>query len=175
MTTVVSQQSQTRTRAASQRAQALADRLEQGARALVDFASGLTDAQWQARIPHDGRKIGVIVHHVANMYPLEMQVAQLVAGATPVVGLTMANVDEINAGHAKEQDGVTKEAALQFVQRNSATAAAAIRALTDEELDRAVPNSFYGDAPLTCQFWLEDHPVRHSYHHLAKIKAALNA
>ena len=28
-------------------------------------------------------------------------------------------------------------------------------------------------APLTCQFFLEDHAVRHSYHHLARIKAAL--
>jgi hypothetical protein len=31
----------------------------------------------------------------------------------------------------------------------------------------------YGNAPLTCQFWLEDHAVRHSFHHLAKIRAAL--
>lgn len=33
----------------NQRANALADRLEQGARALVTFASTLTDAQWQTR------------------------------------------------------------------------------------------------------------------------------
>jgi DinB superfamily len=174
MTTVAHQESQVRTRAASQRAQLLADRLEQGARALIDLAASCTDAEWQTPIPHDGRKIGVVVHHVGNMYPLEMQVAQLVASGTPVVGLTMANVDEINAGHAKDQDAVTKGAAIEFVRRNSAAAAAAIRTLTDEELDRAVPNSFYGDAPLTCQFWLEDHPVRHSYHHAAKIRAALN-
>jgi DinB superfamily len=143
------------------------------ARALIEVATGLTDAEWQTLVPHDGRKIGVVIHHVGNMYPLEMQVAQLVAGGTPVAGLTMANVDEINAGHAKEHDTVTKDAAIEFVRRNSAAAAAAIRAFTDAELDRAVPNSFYGDAPLTCQFWLEDHPVRHSYHHTAKIRAAL--
>jgi hypothetical protein len=56
---------------------------------------------------------------------------------------------------------------------NSAAAAAAIRALSDEELDRAAPISLNSDAPLTCQFFLEDHPVRHSYHHLARIRAAL--
>jgi hypothetical protein len=33
--------------------------------------------------------------------------------------------------------------------------------------------SFYADAPLTCQFFIEDHALRHSYHHLAKIRAAL--
>ena len=41
------------------------------------------------------------------------------------------------------------------------------------ELDRAAPVSLCGDAPLTCQFMLEDHAVRHSYHHLARMKAAL--
>ena len=33
--------------------------------------------------------------------------------------------------------------------------------------------SLYADAPVTCQFVLEDHAVRHSYHHLARIRGAL--
>jgi len=37
----------------------------------------------------------------------------------------------------------------------------------------AAPISLYGDAPLTCQFMLEDHAVRHSFHHLAKLRAAV--
>lgn len=159
----------------SHRSDALADRLEQGARALADLASALTDAEWHTRIPKDGRKIGVVVHHVASMYPLEIQLAQTVAGGQPVKGVTMKDVDDINAAHAKEHDGVTKEAALDLLRRNSAAAAAAIRALGDAELDRAAPVSLYSDAPLTCQLVLEDHAVRHSYHHLAKIRAALKA
>jgi hypothetical protein len=31
----------------------------------------------------------------------------------------------------------------------------------------------YGNALLTTQFFLEDHAVRHSFHHLAKIRATL--
>src|SRR3954453_18148002 len=34
------------------KANALADRLERGARELVEFAAGLTDVQWQTRVPH---------------------------------------------------------------------------------------------------------------------------
>jgi threonine dehydratase len=64
-------------------------------------------------------------------------------------------------------------AALELLRRNSAVAAAAIRALSDEELERAAPASLYANAPITCQFMLEDHAVRHSYHHLARIRAAL--
>jgi hypothetical protein len=49
-----------------------------------------------------------------------------------------------------------------------------IRAPGDEDPDRAAPVSLNGDAPLTCQFTLEDRAVRHSYHHLAGIiRAAL--
>jgi hypothetical protein len=158
----------------STRAHALAERLEQGARALAALASGLTDAEWQARIPHDGRKVGVVVHHVATMYPLEMQLAQTLAGGQPVVGVTWDVIHGINAAHAKEFDAVTKEAALALLQRNSTAAAAGIRALSDEQLDQAALVSLNADAPLTCQFILEDHAVRHSYHHLAAIKEALS-
>lgn len=157
----------------SQRANALAERLEQGAKALATLASGLTDAQWQTRIPKDGRKVGVVVHHVATMYPLEIQLAQTLAGGKPIAGVTWDAIHELNAKHAKEHDAVTKEAAQDLLRRNSAAAAAAIRALGDGELDQAAPVSLNSDAPLTCQFFLEDHAVRHSYHHLARIRGAL--
>ena len=158
----------------SKRSDALAERLEQGARALGDFATGLSEAEWQTRVPHDGRKIGVVVNHVATVYPLEVQLAQAVASGKPVVGLTMETISNMNAEHAGKNDDVTREATLELLRRNSADAATAIRDLTDDDLDQAVPVSLYGDATLTCQFVLEDHAVRHSYHHLARIRAALN-
>lgn len=157
----------------SKRSDALAERLEQGARELGDFAAGLSEAEWQSRVPHDGRKIGVVVHHVATVYPLEVQLAQAVAAGNPVVGLTMETINNMNAEHAGKNDDVTREATLELLRRNSSDAATAIRDLTDEDLDQAVPVSLYGDATLTCQFVLEDHAVRHSYHHLARIRAAL--
>jgi hypothetical protein len=157
----------------SRQAQMLAERLEQGASALMDLASRLSDADWQARIPKDGRKVGVVVHHVANMYPIEIQLAQTLAGGKPIEGVTWDVVANINADHAKEVDAVTKEQALDLLRRNSAAAAAAIRAMTDEELMQAAPVSLYAGAPLTCQFFIEDHALRHSYHHLGKIRGAL--
>jgi hypothetical protein len=157
----------------SNRANALAERLEQGARALAALASTLTPGEWNSRVPGDGRKIGVVVHHVGNMYPIEIELAQLLAAGKPIVGVTWDVVADINAKHAREFDGVTVEAALDFLKRNSEAAAAAIRALDDEALDRAATVSLNADAPLTCQFFLEDHAVRHSYYHLAKIRSAV--
>ena len=153
--------------------EALANRLESGATALAAFAATLSDAEWQMLLPNNGRQVGVVVHHVASMYPIEIQLASLLAAGRPITGVTWDAVDTINRDHAKEYDGVAKEAALALLKTNSSAAAAAIRSFTDEELNRAAPVSLNSDAPLTCQFFLEDHAVRHSFHHLAQIKAAV--
>jgi hypothetical protein len=157
----------------SRRAEALARRLEAGAAELSAFAASLSETEWKMRIPKDGRRVGVVVHHVASMYPIEIELARLVGEGMPISGVTWDAVDGINRDHARDNDGVSKEAALALLATNSAAAAAAIRTLTDDQLDHAAPVSLNSDAPLTCQFMLEDHAVRHSYHHLARIKAAL--
>jgi hypothetical protein len=156
------------------RADALAKRLEEGAGTLAAFATSLTDAEWRTAIPKDGRPIGVVVHHVASVYPIEIGLAQALASGKPVVGVTMDNIHQLNAKHAQENPAVTKQEALELLARNSQAAAAAIRKLSDEELDRAETASLYDEAPITCQFMLEDHAVRHSYHHLAVIRRALS-
>jgi hypothetical protein len=156
----------------SKRSNVLAERLEKGAKELESLANGLTAAQWQKRVK-DGRKIGVVVHHVANMYPLEVQLAQGLAVGKPIAGVSWDDVHVMNAAHAKEFDGVTKEAAIALLRKNSAAAAAAIRALSDADLDNGSTISLNSDAPLSCQFMLEDHAVRHSFHHAAAIRKAL--
>jgi hypothetical protein len=159
----------------SQQAQVLAERLEAGARALADFASGLSEIEWNIRVPGDGRKVGVTVHHVASVYPLEIQLAQAIAGGNAIEGVTWDAVHDMNAKHAQEFATVSRTEALQLLATNSAAAAAAIRAFSDEELKRAVTVSLYEDAPLTCQFFIEDHALRHSYHHLFLIRRCLSS
>jgi hypothetical protein len=107
------------------------------------------------------------------MYPIEIQLAQTLAKGHAIEGVTPEVVNKINADHAQSSDSVTKEEAIALLKQNSAAAAAAIRMLSDDELDQAAPVSLNSNAPLTCQFFLEDHAVRHSYHHLARIRAAL--
>ena len=155
------------------RAQVLADRIEQGADALAAFAKTLSPAEWKTRLPKDGRPIGVVVHHVASVYPLEIQLAQTLAAGKPIAGVTWDAVDKMNAEHAREHAAVEKTEALDLLRRNSREASAAVRTISDEALDRAAPVSLNADAPLTCQFFIEDHPLRHSFHHLARIRAAV--
>lgn len=157
----------------SPRAAALADRLERGARALEAFARELTDAEWQARIPGDGRKVGVVVHHVASIYPLEIELAQSLGAGKQITGVAWKDVHALNARHAQDNDAVGRDETLALLRSNSVAAAGAVRALTDEQLDRAATVSLEADAPLTCQYFVEHHALRHSYHHLSAIRAAL--
>ncbi|MFI5207308.1 MAG: DinB family protein [Gemmatimonadales bacterium] len=158
----------------SKRAAALADRIEQGAVQLASYVEKLSDKDWRTTIgPRDGRTIGVIVHHVASVYPIEVDLAKTLASGKPIAGVTWDAVHEINAKHAKEKVNVTKAEALDFLKKNSQTAATAVRALSDAELDRAATVSLNFDAPLTCQYFIEEHALRHSFHHLARMRAAL--
>jgi hypothetical protein len=79
----------------------------------------------------------------------------------------------MNGKHAKQNAAIAKAATIELLRRNSREAAAAVRALTDEELDRAAPFSLSFGAPVTAQFVIEDHALRHSWHHLARIRKAV--
>ena len=156
------------------RSSLLADRIEEGAALLAAFAQGLSEKEWRTPVSErDGRSVGVIVHHVASMYPIEIDVARAVASGKAVTDVTWEVVAELNAKHAHDQAGVTRAAALELLRRNSREAAAAVRAFTDEELDRAAPFSLSFGAPVTAQFVIEDHALRHSWHHLARIRTAV--
>jgi len=157
----------------SPRAALLAQRIEQGAHKLAAFAQGLSNAQWHTVVPPDGREVGVIIHHVASVYPIEIHLATEIALGNSIAGVTWGVVAEMNAKHAHEHAAVGKQDTLDLLRRNSHSAAEAVRAFTDEQLDRAAPVSLNADAPLTAQFLIEDHALRHSWHHLAKIKAVL--
>ena len=156
------------------RAKLLADRIEEGATGLADFAERLSESDWDTPLSgSDRRPVGVIVHHVASVYPIELDLARAIAKGRAVTDVTWEVVAELNGKHARENAGVTKAAALELLRQNSREAGAAVRAFTDEELDRAAPFSLSFGAPVTAQFVIEDHALRHSWHHLARIRTAL--
>jgi 2-polyprenyl-3-methyl-5-hydroxy-6-metoxy-1,4-benzoquinol methylase len=160
----------------SRRAEVLADRIEEGAANLAAFAEGLSEAEWRAPVKEggkDGRTVGVIVHHVAIVYPIEVDLARAIGSGKAVTEVTWEAVADMNAKHSQKQAAVTKAAAIELLRQNSKAAAAAVRAFTDEQLDGSAPFSLSYGAPVTAQFVIEDHALRHSWHHLAKIRASL--
>jgi ubiquinone/menaquinone biosynthesis C-methylase UbiE len=162
----------------SWRAGLLADRLEEGAARLSEFAQQLTDEEWNTPVPEGGkpgRTVGTLLHHVASMYPIEVDVARAIANGNAVTHVTLDVVNEINANHALENANACRAETLSLLRSNSEAAAAAVREFTDEQLDRAAPFSLAFGAPVTAQFVLEDHAVRHSWHHLARIRKVVGS
>jgi hypothetical protein len=156
------------------RSEALASRIEEGANGLAAFVENLSDAEWETpTTATDRRTVGQSVNHVALVYPIEIDLARAIAGGNAVTDVTWAVVADLNANHARQFAKVTKAEALELLRKNSREAAAAVRALSDEELDRAAPFSLSYGAPVTAQFVIEDHALRHSWHHLSRIRAAV--
>jgi hypothetical protein len=157
----------------SQRANALAERIQQGAQAMANFGETLTDAEWQTVVPNEGRTVGILFHHVANVYPMQVDTAEAVAAGHALTGVGWDLVAHLNAQHAQEHVAVGKAETLSLLRQNSQRAAERVRGMTDEQLDHAATYSLHADAPLTAQFVIEDNALRHSFHHLANIRAAL--
>src|SRR5262252_10387911 len=98
------------------RGQSLAVRIEEGAAGLAAFAQGLSDPEWHTPISAtDRRTVGVIIHHVASMYPIEIDLARAVAGGKSVSEVTWQAVAQLNAKHAHDNAQVSKAAALELL------------------------------------------------------------
>jgi DinB superfamily len=156
------------------RSESLAKRVEEGAAGLAAFVEGLSEAEWKTPVSAtDRRSVGLIVHHVAAVYPVEVDLARAIGEGKAVPEVPWEVVAELNAKNARENAEITKAEVLVLLRRNSREAANQVRAFTDEQLDSAAPFGLSYGAPVTAQFVIEDHPVRHSWHHLARIRKAL--
>jgi hypothetical protein len=152
------------------RAEALARRVEQGHQELIDLIDQLSEEDWQRAITGDQRTVGVILHHIASVLPIETSLFQTLAAGKAIQVVTLQAVAEMNAQHAQDHAHCTKAETLALLKQNSPQALRAIRELSDAELDQAAPVSLHWNAPLTTQYFIEDHPLSHSYHHLALIR-----
>jgi len=155
------------------RSEMLAERVAQAHQDLLDLCLELDDEAWQTRLPGDGRTVATVVHHVATMLELEKNFIEQLASGEPIQGLTRAKLDGSNAQHAEQHPNPTRKEALDLMRRNSGKVLSTIRGLSDAELDRASPVSLHWNAPLTTQYFIEEHPLNHSYEHVAAIRSAI--
>jgi hypothetical protein len=132
MTTITSANRSTTTHSpqasVSRRAELLANRIEEGAATLAGFAEGLSEAEWRTPVSAtDHRSVGVIVHHVASVYPVEIDLARTIAKGKAIADVNWEVVAGMNAGHAHDHADVTKTEALELLRRNSREAADPVR------------------------------------------------
>ena len=155
------------------RVNALANRVIQGGEALATFLETISDDEFVTIIPNEKRALGILAHHVAVSYPVEVDLASQLASGKPITGVTWDVIDGINADHARDTNQVNRQEVIELIRANAREAAERIRKFTDNELDQSASVSLYANAPLTAQFFIEDHALRHSYQHLESMRAAL--
>ena len=155
-----------------QRSAALAEQFEQ---AVADFAKEIEacpDAKWSATTG-EGWSVAATAQHVAGQFPLEMEF--ITAGAE---GRALPTYDwdydnGKNDGRAAKEMTVTKEHVLKTLRDGSASTAAYIRGLSDQQLDNKAPLALANGAEVTTeQLILGGVLIDHVRGHLKSIQAA---
>jgi len=150
----------------SERAQVLADQLEQANRELVHTVEQLSDAQWKTTTVDEGWSVGVVVHHVATGHGYLSGLVGKIADGDPVT-VDRDAIHRANAEHAVQFADVTKASALALLRQNGAAATAVVRRLDDAQLDRAG-----GSMGMTAAQAIERVLIGHVRNHHASIRQA---
>ena len=154
----------------------LAEQYEAAHDEFVRVVESLSDAQWHLtgknypeRIgdEDEGRRVGVIAHHVATNGDWIVQRIQTMLAGGP---LAPVNQREINAEHARENAGVTKDAVLRLLRASRSRIADAVRAIPDNQLDiqRETPAG-----PMSAAQRVERVLIGHMKQHQGSIEAAI--
>lgn len=120
----------------SQRSNELAKQLEAAVTEFGKTVEGCSDAQWAAVCNAEGWTVAQTAQHVSGQFPLEMEFVTAAAEARPLPVMSWDQLNSKNDGRAGKNSSVTKADVLKELRTNAATAAAYIRGLSDEQLDR---------------------------------------
>ena len=151
------------------RAESLAKQFETKAAEMTGAITKLSDADWKKITAAEKWSVGVTAHHVAGGHEGILGIVKTIASGQSIPNFTMAMLDEMNAKHAREQAGCTKAETLALHEKGAAAAAAAVRALSDAELDRS-GTVLTGAPPMTTQQVVEGILISHITGHLGSIR-----
>ena len=153
----------------SARAETLAKQFETKAAEMTSALEKLTDADWKKATAGEKWTVGVAAHHVANSHEGITGILKTVAGGKAMPPFTMAMLDEENAKHATEFANCTKDETLALHKKGAASAAAAVRGLSDAELDRSA-TVLTGMPAMTVQQMIEGILIHHVDDHFGSIR-----
>jgi uncharacterized damage-inducible protein DinB len=151
------------------RAESLAKQFEAKAAEMTAVIKGLSDTDWKKTTAAEKWSVAVTAHHVAGAHEAIVGIVKTIAAGQSIPNFTMAMLDEANAKHAREHAGCTKAETLALHEKGAATAAAAVRALSDTELDRK-GTVLTGMPAMTTQQVIEGVLIDHIADHMGSIR-----
>lgn len=151
------------------RSAALAQQFEAKAEEAMATLDRLTEADWQKVTAAEKWPVGVTAHHLAGAYePISEMIVAVVTGQAHGA-FTMAMLDEMNAQHARDFADCTKAETTDLLRKGAATAAAVVRGLSDDQLDRS--GTVLVDAPpMTAEQLIVNGLILHTDEHFGSIR-----
>ncbi len=156
----------------TERAEALANKLDQANNEAIAAAGGCSDEQWGKTCADEGWTVAVTAHHIAAGYaPLTALIQGLASGAD-LPAFTMEQIDQGNGEHATQFANVSQRETVDLLERGGSAAVAAIRGFSDEQLDRSAV-VLQGAPEMTTEQVVENVVIASTTGHLASIKKTI--
>jgi len=159
----------------SERAEHLATALEEANGEVVAFAESCPVDIWIAPCVDDGRTVAAVARHVGGAYIAHMRLVQAVAAGEPIPAMfgDWAMIHQGNAISAEKYAQVDRGETIASLQRNGANLAAAIRPLTDAQLDRTAVVPIFDNGSWTTERIIESAVIAHPHGHLVGLRATV--
>jgi hypothetical protein len=149
--------------------EALAKQFEAKSRDALATLEKLSDADWKKVTEAEKWSVGVTAHHLAGaLEPVSYMVRAIAAGQSPG-DFSLEMLDEMNARHAKDFANCTRAETIELHRKGTATAAATIRGLSDEELATG-GTLFKGVPPMTAEQVIVAGLLNHTDEHFGSIR-----
>jgi hypothetical protein len=159
----------------SQRAETLAQQFEDANNALIELAESCAPEQWTAHVRPENCSVAALTYHVALAHPYLLNVTRAMADGQSAQLPDRETLDKHNAENARNNAQGQRQGAVDLLRRNGAEAAAAVRTLSDEQLDRGQAFAAMGGAELTTEAFIQNVLIGHPQQHGQSIREALNA
>jgi len=153
----------------------LARRFETANQAMITVVEQLDDAGMRAHCATEQCTAAALAAHVGEAHPVIADWVRAAAAGEPLPGITMADIDRINAEQAIANAECSKETALAQLRTNGAAAAAMLRTLQDGDLERTTPFALFGGSEVSVRTLIERVLIGNVESHLPSLQAAAPA
>lgn len=158
----------------SARSEALANRFEEANQEVIGMLSICPAGDLAKICPAEGWTVSALGAHIGLSHKgiLENLIKPVVAGQE-IPPFDLARFAEGNAKAAAENEAMPQERIVQILRENGAEAAAYVRGLTDEDLDRQTVGPIMGDQRATVQQLIEMVLIGHAVDHGKSLREGL--
>ena len=156
------------------KSEALAKTFESKAAEAAQAIEAISDADWKKVTAAEKWPVGVVAHHIAMGHQGIAGIVKQVADgkATGPATMSMGDIDQMNAQHAKDFASVGKAETVTLMKQNAAAAAAMVRGLSDEQLARS-GNLLTGLPSMTTEQAITGILINHVDDHMKSIRATV--